>query len=279
MARMKKRVIKSGNMLEVNYFPVNAAGKRIPDEAPKSTKSKKEIDEANRRRAIKNFIRLINANFDSKDYFVTLEYIPDFAPLTLEQAEKDIVNFFNRVKYRIKKKGGNYKKFKYAYTKQVVTYKTGMYAGMHNYHFHLFMSGCNLSAEEIKSLWKYGTKGTVEHYDPYRFGPEAAAKYMTRSHAGKKLYNCSRNMDKPIIEETKNALISKSKVEELGRNRCDDARYWESKYPSYDFQRMEKYYNEINGCWYINVVMYKRPKGNNYYQKSRIARLTYANIH
>lgn len=281
MARMKKRVIRSGGMLEVNYYPVTVTGEKIPNEQPKhKPRSKKQIEEANRRQAVKKFVRIINTNFGSEDYFITLTYNEDFAPLTLEQAEKDITNFFNRVKYHIKKNGGNPKKFKYAYTPQVVTYKTGIYAGLQNYHFHIFMSNAGMSAEEIKSLWKFGTKGSIEHYDPYRFGPEAAAKYMSRNFVGKKMYRCSRNMDKPIIEEEKNACISASKVEELGRNRCDDAHYWEKKYPSYSFMRMDKVYNEINGCWYLNVVMYKKPTKNNssYYEKSRRASLEYAHI-
>lgn len=279
MARMKKRVIRAGKMLEVNYYPVSASGRMIPNEPPKSTKTKAQVDEANRRKSIKNFVRIVNTNFDSRDYFITLTYIPEYAPLTYAQAEKDFVNFINRVKYRVKKNGGNIKKFKYAYVPQLVTYKTGLRKGMNNYHFHLFLSGDCLSAEEIKELWKFGTKGTVEHYDPYRFGPEAAAKYMVKSHTGKKMFRCSRNMDKPIIEEEKNALISPKQVEELGRNRCDDAHYWEKKYPSYQFCRMDKMFNEINGCWYLNVIMYKKPKAKNtYFEKSRKASMTYANI-
>lgn len=276
MAKMKKRVIRSGKMLEVNYYPVTSTGKMIPNEQPKTTKTKEQMDEANRRKAVKKFVRLINANMDSNDYFVTLTYIPDFAPNTYEEAQRDFVNFINRIKNKVKKNGGNIKEFKYAYTPQVVTYKTGTRKGMNNYHFHLFMSGANITAKEIKSLWKFGTKGSVEHYDPYTFGPEAAARYMTKSHAGEKMYRCSRNMEKPIIEEEKNALISPKKVEELGRNRCDDARYWEKKYPSYQFCRMDKQFNEINGCWYINVIMYKKPDRNNrntYREKSRQAML------
>lgn len=270
MARMKKRVIRSGKMLEVNYYPVTVTGRMIPNEQPKTTKTKEQMDEANRRKAIKKFVRLVNTNFDSDDYYITLTYIPDLAPLTYEEAQKDFVNFINRVKTRIKKNGGDVRKFKYAYTPQVVTYKTGLRKGCNNYHFHLFMSGGSVTPEEIKSLWKFGTKGSIEHYDPYCFGPEAAAKYMTKSHTGNRMFRCSRNMDKPIIEEEKNALISAKKVDELGRDRCDDARYWEKKYPSYQFVRMDKVFNEINGCWYIDVVMYKRPERNNsYYQKSR----------
>ena len=158
MARMKKRVIRSGGMLEVNYYPVTVTGEKIPNEQPKhKPRSKKQIEEANRRQAVKKFVRIINTNFGPEDYFVTLTYNEDFAPLTLEQAEKDITKFFNRVKYHIKKNGGNPKKFKYAYTPQVVTYKTGIYAGLQNYHFHIFMSNAGMSAEEIKSLWKFGT--------------------------------------------------------------------------------------------------------------------------
>lgn len=272
MARMKKRTIKSGKMLEVNYYPVNKNGHIIKDERPKTTKTKEQMQEANYRKAVKEFVRLVNCNFDNNDYFITLTYIPEFAPQDEKEADRNIANFISRVKYLYKKKGGNPKQFKCAYAPEVSIYKRGERAGRKNYHYHMFMSGDLLTADEIKNLWFFGSKGSVEHYDPERFGPEAAARYMVKSKLGKKLYRSTRNMKKPIIEEDKNALISARAVEELGRNRCDDARYWESRYPSYNFVRMDKYFNEINGCWYINVIMYKRPKQKSYYQKQRNAK-------
>lgn len=278
MARMKKRVIKSGKMLEVNYYPVTANGKIIPNEKPKTTKTKEQMDEANRRKATKELVRLVNCNFDSKDYFISLTYVPELAPLNEDEADKNISNFIARVKYHYKKKGGNPKEFKCIYVPEVQTYKTGERKGKKNFHYHMFMSGDLLSADEIKSLWFYGSKGSVEHYDPERFGPEAAAKYMCKSRNRKKLYRSTRNLSKPIIEEEKNALISAKSVADLGRNRCDDARYWEKKYPSYQFVRMDKIFNEINGCWYIDVIMYKKPSNKSYYQKSRKSSLAYANI-
>lgn len=277
MPKMKKRVIRAGKMLEVNYYPVGDNGKVIPNENKKTTKTKKEMDEANKRKAVRNLIRLINTNFDSNDYVVTLTYRTENTPLSLENAEKDFVKMINRIKYAIKKKGGDVKKFKYCYVPAMTVYKKGQYQGLVNYHFHLFMSGGFLSTREIKDMWWYGTKGNVEHYDPYRYGPEAFTKYMLNGQeAGHRMYRCSRNMKRPIIEEEKNAGISRDKLDRLIREHGDDPRYWEKKYPSYDFCRLDKYYNEINGCWYLNVIMYKSPPKKSYYQKSRKASLAYA---
>ena len=59
---------------------------------------------------------MINTNFDEKDFYATFDYQPEFAPLTYENAMKDIVNYINRVKYHRKKKGLSNTNFRYAYS-------------------------------------------------------------------------------------------------------------------------------------------------------------------
>lgn len=109
----------------------------------------------------------------------------------------------------------------------------------------------------------------------------AAARYLTKCHSGKKMYKCSKNMKKPVIEEKKDGQMSERKLRELGEQRVDDREYWEKKYPSYDFVSCRPFYNEYNGHWYITVIMYKKDTTNSYYARQRKKakpNFTYANI-
>lgn len=268
MAKVMKQVTRAGKMLEVKYFPAHSNGIKI-SEGRICNKTAEQMREENRRKSIKRFVLLVNTNFDEDDYFASLDYMPEYAPLTLENAKKDIENYIKRVKYHRKKKGLSNENFKYAYSYHCETYKRGMYKGMNNYHFHIFLKADGMTAKEYKDLWKFGMRGNITNYDPYRFGPEAAAKYLTKTAVGKKMYKCSRNMQQPIVEEKKNGQISNRKLRELGEQRIDDRAYWEQRYPSYNFVRCESQYNEYNGHWYITVIMYKKLDKKSYYQKSR----------
>lgn len=269
MALIRKQVNKAGKMIRVDYFPCHEKSGRRISEAPKSQKSKEKMDEENRRKAIKKFVLLVNANFDENDYYATFDYKPELAPFSYERASKDINNYIERVRRLRKRKGLSNKNFRVAYSCQEVTYKRGAYAGLCNYHFHMFITADGLTAKELKDLWPFGTKGNINNYDPYRFGPEAAAKYMIKTKAGRKMYRCTKNMKKPVIDDVKDARMSEEKLRELGEQRRDDSEYWEKKYPSYRFVKCYPTYNQYNGHWYISVVMYKKTTNSTYYEKSR----------
>ena len=88
----------SGKMLEADFYPVNSGGARLPSEDRR--KVPKEVqDKYNRQRAIRDFVRKINCNFDNTDYYMTITYRPDTAPETLAAAEKDIKNYIRRIRY------------------------------------------------------------------------------------------------------------------------------------------------------------------------------------
>ena len=68
---IRKKETYSGKLLEVDLYPVNKAGRRVPSKEPAPKKTKAEIEAQKRyeqRRAEKKLIRLINTNFDKNDY-------------------------------------------------------------------------------------------------------------------------------------------------------------------------------------------------------------------
>lgn len=286
MQREKKTI--SGSLLEIDYYPVTAGGARRQTRAPKTKPSVEAQKKYNRVMAAKKLIRLVNANFDKGDLFLHPTYQPQNAPKTEEEARRDITNYMRRIKCRreseLKKakkelselKGildimpaakhvsGRAKKleklikklsqpFRYIYVIEKQTYKTGALAGRANWHFHCFITG-GLDRAGLEELWQHSINADL--FRPDKFGPEAAARYIAKDPRGSKRFSCSRNLIRPK-EKIRDGAISRFGVEQLAKNRIDDAAYWEKRYKGYKFIRCYARYNEYNGYWYVSAVMYK----------------------
>lgn len=291
MVIQRERKIKSGPLLEADFYPIWENGSQIPARPPKSKPSTKEQAAYNKRQAEKKLIRLVNANFGTDDYFLHPTYSPSNAPQSEKQAKKDMVNYIRRIKTRrnsevkktekeirslkdaLRKLSNNeylevsleslkkkLKKLseplKYIYVIETQIYKSGLYAGLVNYHFHLFITG-GLSNREMERMWHDGIRTNCNNFQPDKFGPEAAAKYISKDPKGTKRFVCSRNLRQPQISKPKDGKISRRGVEKIAKERANDKEYWEKRYKGYRFIRCSPRYNEYNGYWYVSVVMYK----------------------
>ena len=286
MIRNKKTL--SGKLLESDFYPVFEDGRRVPERAPKQKRSTEQQEKYNQKQAEKKFIRLVNANFDEGDVIQHLTYCPENAPASLEEARKHIVNYLRRMK---RHRASDLKKvtealealpdsealreqraelearkkkleqpFKYIYVIEKVTYKRGKYAGRDNWHFHLFMTG-GIPRRKLEEIWPHGLRVNADSFQPKRFGPEAAARYMSKDPQGSKRFCCSRNLDKPKTSKPQDGKITPRGLARLAQQRVDDREYWERKYKGYSFLRCYARYNEYNGYWYVSVVMYKKDGG------------------
>lgn len=280
----------SGPLLEADFYPVFNDGRSIPKRAPKTKVSTDEQKRYNRTVATKKFIRLVNANFDSSDYLMHPTYQPEYAPKKEDDARRDIVNYLRRVKTkrasevkRLKKELLSAKEaatvmpnnkylsdsvknlneriskleqpFKYIYVIEKQTYKTGIYAGLVNWHFHLFLTG-GIDNKILEGMWSNGLRTNCNNYQPDKFGPEAAARYMSKDPQGAKSFSYSRNLTKSQ-EKIRDGRVSKNTVSKMASERFNDKEYWEKRYKGYRFIRCYKRYNEYNGFWYLTAIMYR----------------------
>lgn len=280
---IRERQIRSGRLLEADFYPVTRDGKQI-GRGPQAKKSTAEQEKYNRLQAQKKVVRLVNANFGDEDVILTLTYPPGKAPPDEKQAKRDITNYLRRVKtYRAKaekkikeqlKADPKNKKLKqalkrasaplkYIYALESKTYKTGARKGQKSFHFHLFLSGCGPGdRDDYEELWN--GRANADRFRPDKFGPEAAAKYITKgckedaegSASKKKKFVCSRNLEKPV-QKTKDDKITKRKVELMAKKHLEDKDYWENRYKGYKFIHCYARWNEFNLNYYVSVVMYK----------------------
>lgn len=280
----------SGPLLEADFYPVFDDGRRLPTRKPKTKPTSDEQKKYNQLQATKKLIRLVNANFDNTDYIMHPTYRPELAPQDEEQARRDLVNYLRRVRTKraseLKKLqkalsatedaaaavAGNgillataeklrtqiaklQEPFRYIYVIEKQTYKTGKSKGRTNWHFHLFLTG-GIAARTLEDMWTNGLRTNCNGYQPERFGPESAAKYMSKDPQGSKRFSYSRNLKKPE-QKVKDGKIKRRSVERMAKERVDDAAFWEKRYKGYRFIRCYSRYNEYNGNWYVSVVMYK----------------------
>lgn len=278
MTSIREKRTKSGQLLEVDFYPVRADGRRIPTRPEQPKKSSAEQERYNRNKAKKDLIRKVNANFDNTDIWMHLTFDPKNAPQTEKDARRQIVNYLRRVKtYRerqiskLKKElksnpddakiKTNLKKlsdpFRYIYVMERVQYRTGEYAGRCNWHFHMFMTGGgDGDRDRAEEMWTCGM-ANANRFRPDKFGPEKAALYMAKSPQGIKKYVCSLNLKKPVTPPPKDGHVSPRQLENMCKERIDDRSYWERRYKGYRFLRCYARQNPFNGYWYISVVMWR----------------------
>ncbi len=290
----REKLTISGPLLEADFYPVFEDGRAWPTRKPKSKPTTAEMMKYNRTVAMKKLVRLVNANFTPDDYYMHPTYIQAYAPQNEEEARRDIVNFLRRVKTRRASEAKRIRlelnevkatmlslpgrtngkqllartftdlalklakleePLKYIYVIEKQTYKTGKNKGRANWHFHLFLTG-GLEDRVLESMWPKGVRVNCNNYQPDKFGPEAASKYMSKDPQGSRRFCCSKNLKKPV-EKVKDGRVTARGVERMATQRVDDREYWENRYPGYRFLRCYARYNDYNKQWYVSAVMYR----------------------
>ncbi len=269
----------SGNLLEADFYPVWENGNKMPTR-PRGTKPSSEAQKKyNNNIAIKNAVRMINANFANGDFLMVLTYNQNFAPQDFDGAARDLSNYTRRVRTRIaseikriekqlkadpnnkelKKQLKRLKRpFKWYCTIEEVTYKTGNKCGQKNYHMHLFMTG-SIDRDTAEEIWHKGMRVNALRFQPENFGPEAAARYISKDPQGRKRFRHSKNLTKPTTKKKVGSVTPRT-VELMAKQRIDDREYWERRYKGYRFLRCFARFNKYNGHWYVTAVMYKADK-------------------
>ena len=282
----REKTTRAGRLLEIDYYMVDRAGRRVPNHMPKP-KSKAELAAQKtyeKKRRIKKSIEYVNANFDESDYFMTLTYDDAHAPLNFKRCEMDVNNYINRVKRHrakelkkvqaqlkklpkhskelrelrnslLRKRRNLRKPLKWWLSFEKVKYKTGKHKGKPNFHAHFFISG-GLSPAQMEKLWGRGIKTSADSYKPEMWSPEAAARYMGKDPEGSRTVRHSRNLSHPKVH-VRDGVFTRANLERLCKERVDDNGYWQRKFKGYRLLQTVPRYNPWNNQWYMTVVMWR----------------------
>lgn len=239
---IRRRMIESGNLFEVEIFPISDRERKQSREKKNqlTVPAQKNLNDTNSK---KNFLRLMEANFTTKDLVIHLTYADKHLPLTIEQAKKDMRNFIRAVRRRWDKKGMG--EFKYLAVREGGEVKEdGSVARM---HFHIVLTG-GLDRDVMESLWKYGYVNSRRLQTSDK-GLEKLANYLTKSvKKGEKKYIPSKNLQKPNVSSNDwGHGYTKGKVEKIAKFGADDSIFWEQKYPGYFFVSCESRESDWTG--------------------------------
>jgi len=195
-----KRVTRSGAVYEIEYYPVSECVRDLSSSNPKpeNIRTPEEKKRYNHHKSEKQFIRIINTNFTSSAYYVTLTYNNEHLPESYSEALKNAENYTRRLKY--------------LNPNARIISVTGYGRRTGRLHHHYIMSG--ISESDIRSRWTFGTIVKVEHlrkhnyYNGVDHGEDftALAVYLhghaSDLHKGKR-WKQTKNIQQPVRDKAK----------------------------------------------------------------------------
>lgn len=238
----RERIVKTGDFARVHWYPVRreASGKRGKRNRESSLVQQK-LNQKNRERMLADILHL---NFTAQDYFLRLSY--ETQPDSIAEADKQLKNFFRRVRYYRKKNGLS--ELKYIYFTE-----RGTQSG--RIHHHVFISG-GMDRDVLEELWGHGYANT-RRLQFSETGLVGLSKYGTKA----KKQKIARKQEADTVARTWNSsknLLRPRMNREIFKNdyriRARDAAYVDA-HPD-DFAFIEKLYPE-----YIVAAVEPTPNG------------------
>lgn len=231
--------IKSGPLLEVKYYKsLRKRNAKTLTRKKNSSLSSEHQKIANQKRAERNLQRLILCNFVPGDYFI--RFNSPYKKWTEEEFEKEVKNFFRRIKNRTKKIGKDFK-----YIGICECGKSGT-----NWHLHICIK--KEVFDIVMECWRYPEGIDIRPlYEKGNF--KDLAKYIRKdTSSGKKRIKTSRNLTKP---EYNCKRTNKKSLRKLEKGDAEEVLNNYTK--EYSLIEDERYDNDYTGANFNFVFMKK----------------------
>lgn len=233
-----------GDYLEVDIFPVFRKQRGRGKKAKPTSEVQKKL---NQRNAERKLIRTLNTNFTNRDIRFDLTYDNEHYPSSPEEAQKQCRNFLRRVAYYRKK--NNMPELKYVFVTEI-----GKKDG--RLHHHIVMNG-GIDVADLSDIWGRGYT-TVKPLKFNEQGIVGIAVYLIKEPILGKRWCASKNLKKPKTSD-RDGRLPKYKIKEWYNSGADNRNEIEKAYEDYNLADIKPYHNEINGGYYITVLLYKKP--------------------
>ena len=268
--KYRAKVTRSGNMLEVELYPVNPVwvdkqGEKRAKGVEPTREAQRNLNCANTR---KHISRLVHANFTRNDIWVTFNYGHEHMPADLAEATKHIKNYFKRLRRYLKKHGLPALKYIYV-TERVENEKTGK---VHTHH-HIVMNVAD--RDVVESLWTLGGRTQARRLQPdVDGGLEGLARYIAKpetkegNRKGAKTYACSLNLKKPEVRRSDyrlpgtNYRLSKKRVAEMATDENKAIAVLEENYKGYRLaDKPVARFSDYTAGAYVYARLVRKPGG------------------
>ncbi|MGN2369285.1 rolling circle replication-associated protein [Clostridium cagae] len=238
-----RQTIISGEVVESEMYPVWKCHNDVPRKRTgnESREAQKKLNKKNSR---KNVVRLINANFNNGDLYITLTYKNGYLP-DEKRARKDMRNYLARIK-RWRKRNGITEPLKYIYS---IGFENNPNSKKVRIHHHLIIN--SMDRNIIEELWGLGRASASKlQADDFKF--EGVGRYIANQGPERIAY--SKNLKKPIIRKDRTTL-TRRKAENLALNENDYREFFEKKYKD---------------CTYLDCSVYQSDKFPGVYFYARL---------
>lgn len=273
----EKRIYCGEEWLEVDIVPVTnmpEAGK------PKGKGSSQKQQNLNDKNSKRRFVQIANTNFNEEDLHISATYNEAHLPMTLEEAEKNVHNYLNRVKRRMKRVTGQDLKYMLV-TEYTPEEEEGQLTleGLEDtgtkavrIHHHIIING-GLSREDLELMWsttrinwkkaqdpKYRREvdfiGFVncDRLQPNENGIEGLVNYINKRKKGCKKWSTSQNLKKPKVKKNDHKY-SFRKLRQYAQT-PEDKEIWRKQYKGYEPTKIDYQYNDYTG-WSVYLRLRK----------------------
>ena len=252
----RRRTTVSGPRIDAEVYPVFGRGQKGELRRAKHQITREAQQRANDERSRIRLTQLVEANFGEKDLSLGLSY--DGKAPDPERIDKDIKNFFGRVRRARKRAGLDDLRAIYAIGGDEMP--AAGYSGKRP-HIHMIMNG-GIGRDEIEALWGHGIIN-ADRLQPRDAGLGGIARYFTRQkqdrppEKGKKKWRCTRNLKQPV-RRSRDAKVTNGKVKRIAYTFGNEAKeVMERLYPGYVLQECEVRYSDVIDGVYIRCVLRK----------------------
>lgn len=262
----EKRIYCGKEWLEVDIVPVT----NIPDEGARGRKESSQAQKnLNDKRSKRRFVQIANTNFGSGDLHISATYNNAHLPTTLKDAERNVHNYLDRIKRRMKRATG--KDLKYMLVTEYTPDEECEEKVVRIHHHIIINKG--LSREELELMWSTNRinwkKVEDEEYrrsidyigfincdrlQPNENGIEGLVNYINKRKKGCKKWSTSQNLEKPKVKKNDHKY-SFRKIREYAQT-PEDKEIWRKRYKGYEPTKIDYQYNDYTG-WSVYLRLRK----------------------
>ena len=253
----RRRTTVSGPRIDAEVIPVFGRQMKGALRRARTQMTREAQKRANEERSRLRLIQLVEANFTEKDLAIGLSYGGE-AP-TPERIDRDLANFFARIRRRRRQRG--LPELKYIAAIGGDEMPAPGYSGKRP-HVHVILSG-GMDRDEIEKLWGHGY-ANADRLQPGENGLAGIATYFTKQmqdrapKKGVKRYRPSRNLKQPE-KRSRDAKMTNARVRRIAYDFQNQAKeIMEKLYPGYCLQDVKVKYSDVVPGVYIRCVLRKK---------------------
>jgi len=270
----EKRIYCGEEYLEVDIVPVTNMPEAGQEKKGKSSQAQKNLND---KRSKRRFVQIANTNFGADDLHISATYNKEHLPITLEEAERNVHNYLDRVKRRMKRVTGQDLKYmlvtEYTPEREENTGLEDKTTRAVRIHHHIIINR-GLSRDDLELMWSatrinwkkaqndpeyrknvdYLGFVNCDRLQPNENGIEGLVNYINKRKKGCKKWSTSMNLKKPK-EKKNDHKYSFRKLRELAKT-PEDKEVWRKRYKGYEPTKIDFQYNDYTG-WSVYLKMRK----------------------